>query len=206
MQAPHSDAYAVGYRVANVARDLFAEGALSSAFVPTFTRYLTTKTREEARDLSNITGTLLIAITAGAFCAIGMLFSGGIVEIFAPGFHAVPGKFELATRMVRTMFPFLLLVAMAAQAQGILFACRQFGVPAFSSSLFNVGSVVFGLSLSATGWGLASASARFRGWRMEFCLAEPPSFCFNYQACGEPVSHGNLSGICSTRACVTFCV
>lgn len=140
------DAYAVGYRVANVARDLFAEGALSSAFVPAFTRYLTTKTREEARELSNITGTLLIAIV-GAICALGMLFSPVFVQIFAPGFHAVPGKFDLATRMVRTMFPFLLFVAMAAQAQGILFACRQFGVPAFSSSLFNAGSVIFGLAL-----------------------------------------------------------
>ncbi|MEO8137979.1 MAG: murein biosynthesis integral membrane protein MurJ, partial [Betaproteobacteria bacterium] len=140
------DAYSVGYRVANLARDLFAEGALSSAFVPTFTRYLTTKTRAEARELSNITATLLIVIV-GVLCALGMLFSSAMVELFAPGFHAVPGKFELATQMVRTMFPFLLLVAAAAQAQGILFACRQFGVPAFSSSLFNIGSIVFGLVL-----------------------------------------------------------
>jgi putative peptidoglycan lipid II flippase len=140
------DAYAVGYRIANLARDLFAEGALSSAFVPTFTRYLTTKTREDARDLSNITATCLIVIV-GALCALGMIFSASFVEIFAPGFHAVPGKFELATQMVRTMFPFLLLVALAAQAQGILFACRRFGVPSFSSSLFNIGSVVSGLTL-----------------------------------------------------------
>lgn len=140
------DAYAVGYRVANVARDLFAEGALSSAFVPTFTRYLTTRTEEEARELSRITGTLLIVIV-GAVCALGMLFSAQFVEVFAPGFHAVPGKFELAAQMVRTMFPFLLLVAMAAQAQGILFARGQFGVPALSSSLFNVGSVISGLAL-----------------------------------------------------------
>jgi putative peptidoglycan lipid II flippase len=140
------DAYAVGYRVANMARDLFAEGALSSAFVPTFTRYLSTKTREQTRELSNITGTLMIVIV-GALCALGMLFSSTLVELFAPGFHSVPGKFELATRMVRTMFPFLLLVALAAQAQGILFACRQFGIPSLSSSFFNIGSVVFGLAL-----------------------------------------------------------
>jgi putative peptidoglycan lipid II flippase len=140
------DAYSVGYRVTNLARDLFAEGALSSAFVPTFTRYKATKTLAEARELSNITGTLLIAIV-GSLCALGMLFSSEFVEIFAPGFHAVPGKFELATQMVRTMFPFLLLVALAAQAQGILFACNQFGIPALSSSLFNVGSVVAGLAL-----------------------------------------------------------
>jgi len=140
------DAYAVGYRIANLARDLFAEGALSSAFVPTFTRYLTTKTHEQARDLSNITATLLIAIV-GVLCALGMLFSSAFVEAFAPGFHAVPGKFELATRMVRTMFPLLLLVALAAQAQGILFASRQFGVPAYASTFFNLGSVIFGLAL-----------------------------------------------------------
>lgn len=140
------DAYAVGYRVANLARDLFAEGALSSAFVPTFTRYLTTRSREEARELSNITATMLMVIV-GCFCALGMIFSSSLVELFAPGFHAVPGKFELATQMVRTMFPFLLLVAVAAQAQGILFSCRQFGVPALSSSLFNIGSVFFGLVL-----------------------------------------------------------
>jgi putative peptidoglycan lipid II flippase len=76
-----------------------------------------------------------------------MLFAGTFVGILAPGFHDVPGKFELATQMVRTMFPFLLLVAMAAQAQGILFACGRFGIPSFSTSLFNIGSVVTGLIL-----------------------------------------------------------
>ncbi len=140
------DAYAVGYRLANLARDLFADGALSSAFVPTFTRYLTTKSRQETRELSNITGTLLIVIV-GALCALGMLFSASLVQLFAPGFHAVPGKFELATRLVRIMFPVLLLVTLAAQAQGILFASGQFGVPALSTTFFNIGSVFFGLTL-----------------------------------------------------------
>jgi len=140
------DAYAVGYRLANLSRDLFADGALSSAFVPTFTRYLATKSHEETRQLSNITGTLLIVIV-GALCALGMLCSATLVELFAPGFHAVPGKFELAAQMVRIMFPVLLLVAMAAQAQGILFASGQFGVSSLATSFFNIGSVVFGLTL-----------------------------------------------------------
>ena len=78
-----------------MARDLFAEGALSAAFVPTFTRYLSTKSREQTRELSNITGTLMIVIV-GTLCALGMLFSGSLVGIFAPAFHAVPGKFEAA--------------------------------------------------------------------------------------------------------------
>ena len=59
----------------------------------------------------------------------------------------MPGKWELAVSLVRTMFPFLLLVALSAQAQGMLYACHRFGIPAASSSLFNIGSVVFGLTL-----------------------------------------------------------
>jgi putative peptidoglycan lipid II flippase len=140
------DAYVLGYRIPNLARDLFAEGALSSAFVPTFSRYLATKTREDARELSDITGTLLIIIV-GAICAAGWALSPVFVTLFAADFHAVPGKFELAVSLVRIMFPFLLLVALAAQAQGILNACHQFGIPALSSSLFNIGSIVFGLAI-----------------------------------------------------------
>ena len=140
------DAYVLGYRIPNLARDLFAEGALSSAFVPTFTRYLATKSKAEARELSNITATMLMVIV-GTLCVLGMIFSPAFVTLFASGFHAVPGKFELAVQLVRIVFPFLLLVALAAQAQGILNATHQFGIPALSSSLFNIGSVLFGLAL-----------------------------------------------------------
>jgi putative peptidoglycan lipid II flippase len=140
------DAYVLGYRIPNLARDLFAEGALASAFVPTFSRYLATKTKEEARELSDITGTLLLAITA-LLSILGMIFSPVFVEIFASGFHAVPGKFELAVQLVRIMSPFLVLIALSGQAQGILYACHRFGVPAISSSLFNIGSVAFGLTV-----------------------------------------------------------
>jgi putative peptidoglycan lipid II flippase len=140
------DAYVLGYRIPNLARDLFAEGALASAFVPTFSRYLATKTKDEARELSDITGTLLLAITA-LLSLLGMIFSPVFVEIFASGFHAAPGKFELAVQLVRIMSPFLVLIALSGQAQGILYACHKFGVPAISSSLFNIGSVAFGLTV-----------------------------------------------------------
>ena len=140
------DAYVLGYRIPNLARDLFAEGALAAAFVPAFTRYLTTRTREEAHELSDVTATLLLAVT-GAICLVGIVFAPAFANLFAPGFHAVPGKFDLATQLVRIMFPFLVLIALSAQAQGILNACHKFGIPALSSSLFNIGSVVFGLTL-----------------------------------------------------------
>jgi putative peptidoglycan lipid II flippase len=140
------DAYVLGYRIPNLARELFAEGALSSAFVPTFTRYLATKTRAETRELSNVTATMILVI-AGGFCALGMLLSPLVVNLFAPGFHAVPGKSELAASLVRTMFPFLLLLALAAQAQGVLYANHRFAVPAVSPAMFNLASVTAGLAL-----------------------------------------------------------
>lgn len=140
------DAYVLAYRIPNLARDLFAEGALSSAFVPEFSRYLTTKSHEEACELSNITGTLLILIVS-AVVILGIVFTPQFVNVLAPGYHAIPGKWELAVRLARTMFPFLLLLALAAQAQGILNASHRFGVPAVSSAIFNLGSVFFGLTL-----------------------------------------------------------
>lgn len=140
------DAYVLGYRIPNLARELFAEGALSFAFVPTFTRYLTTKTPAEARQLSNITATLVLIIT-GIFCGLGILLSPWIVDLFAPGFRAVPGKSQLAASLVRTMFPFLMLLALSAQAQGILYATHRFGIPAISPAVFNLTSVTAGVIL-----------------------------------------------------------
>ena len=150
--SPINDAFIIGFRIPNLTRDLFAEGALSSAFVPVFTRYLTTKTKQEARELYNLVATTLI-IVVGSLCLVGMIFSPQLVEIFASKFHQVPGKFELAVSLTRIMFPFLLLVALAAQAMGVLNATGQFGIPAMASTFFNLGSVFFGLIL----WGILYA-------------------------------------------------
>ncbi|MCC7497591.1 MAG: murein biosynthesis integral membrane protein MurJ [Bryobacterales bacterium] len=140
------DAFVLGFRIPNLARDLFAEGALSSAFVPTFTSYLSTKSKQEARELANVVSTgIMLLVGLGAIA--GVVFSPSLVWLLASGFQSVPGKFELAVHMTRIMFPFLLLVALAAQAMGILNSCNQFAVPALASTFFNIGSVVFGLAL-----------------------------------------------------------
>ena len=145
------DAFLLGFRIPNLTRDLFAEGALSSAFVPIFTQTLAAEGRKKAAILSNLVGTALIVVV-GLFCVLGVIFSPALVELMAPGFHQVPGKFELAVHMTRIMFPFLLLVALAAQAMGVLNACNRFGVPALSSTFFNLGSVAFGLTIGMW-WG-----------------------------------------------------
>jgi putative peptidoglycan lipid II flippase len=139
------DAFVIGFRIPNLTRDLFAEGALSSAFVPTFSRYLTTKGKEEAAHLSDLVATALIVVV-GATCAAGMIWTPQIVALLAGKFAEVPGKFELAVTLTRTMFPFLLLVALAAQAMGVLNANNRFGVPALASTFFNIGSLAFGLA------------------------------------------------------------
>lgn len=140
------DAFLLGFRIPNLTRDLFAEGALSSAFVPTFTRYLATRGKQEAAALAHVVGTALV-IVVGGLCALGIVFSPQLVALLAPGFAAVPEKFALAVALTRIMFPFLLFVALAAQAMGMLNALDRFGVPAMASTFFNVGSIVFGLLL-----------------------------------------------------------
>jgi putative peptidoglycan lipid II flippase len=140
------DAFLLGFRIPNLARDLFAEGALSSAFVPVFTKTLAAKGQEEAIRLSNLVGTAII-VAVGIVCVLGILLAPQLVWLLAPGYAAVPGKFELAVRLTRIMFPFLLLVALAAQAMGVLNAYDKFAVPAMASTFFNIGSLVFGFAL-----------------------------------------------------------
>lgn len=140
------DAFRIGFTIPNLTRDLFAEGALSSAFVPIFTEYLSNRSKEQAQALANLVATAIIIIV-GSLCLLGVIFSPVLVNVLASGFKDTPGKFELAVQMTRIMFPFLLLVALAAQVMGILNACGQFGVPATASTFFNIGSLVFGLGL-----------------------------------------------------------
>ena len=141
------DAFSLGFRIPNLTRDLVAEGALSSAFIPVFSEYLETKDKKEAVRLANLVGTAVILIV-GIVCVLGVVGAPLLVRLLASAWAtADPGKFDLAIRLTQTMFPFLLLVALAAQAMGILNACDRYGVPALASTVFNVGSVLFGVLL-----------------------------------------------------------
>ncbi len=141
------DAFVVGFRIPNLTRDLFAEGALSAAFVPTFVEYLQNKGRKEAAHLANLVATAIILVV-GTLCVLGILASPMLVRIMASGWvHEAPRKFAQAVELTQIMFPFLLLVALAAQAMGVLNALNQFAVPATSSTMFNIGSVGSGVVL-----------------------------------------------------------
>jgi putative peptidoglycan lipid II flippase len=142
-----NDAYVIAFRIPNLLRDLFAEGALSSAFVPVFSEYLVKKSEKEAFRLSNLVATGLIVVL-GTFVVLGIIFAGPLVALIAPGFQSDPAKFELTVRLTRIMMPFILLVALAAQAMGVLNARDRFGIPALSSSFFNIGSIVGGIAVA----------------------------------------------------------
>ena len=140
------DAFVAAFRIPNLLRDLLAEGALSAAFVTTFSQYLAGKGDAEAYRLSNRLATLLVP-TLTAICLFGFLFTPAIVGWMFPGFAEVPGKKELTVLLARIMIPFLLFIALAAKAMGVLNARGRFGVPALASVFFNITSVVAGLTL-----------------------------------------------------------
>jgi putative peptidoglycan lipid II flippase len=135
------DAYKVAYRVPNLLRDLFAEGAMSAAFVPTFARELATGGKPAAFRLATYIVSALLLITL-ALVVLGMVFAEPLVRLFASDYAQVPGKLELTVLLTRIMLPFLTFVALAAAFMGMLNALHHFFVPAVSPAMFNVGSIV----------------------------------------------------------------
>lgn len=147
------DAFDIAFKIPNLLRDLFAEGALSVAFVKTFTDYTEKRSEEEAWRLASLVLNALVVVLS-VVTILGVIFSPQIVGVLAKGFG--PEKAALTATMTRIMFPFLMLVALAAVAMGVLNTKGRFGIPASASTMFNVGSIVGGLALayllSGGGW------------------------------------------------------
>jgi len=141
------DAYLVAFRIPNLVRDLFAEGAMSAAFVPTFTRHLTLHGKADAWRLANNVLNALLLIT-GVIVALGYAFADPLVSLYAGSFTAVPGKLELTTQLARVMVPFLILAAVAAALMGMLNSLRHYFVPALAPATFNLVAIVFALALT----------------------------------------------------------
>lgn len=140
-----ADAFRVAFRVPNLVRDLFAEGAMSAAFVPTFTRELTLHGRDRAWHLASSVINALVIVTS-LIVIVGMVFADPLVRLFAGEFAAVPGKIELTVHLTRILFPFLTLVAVAAACMGMLNSLGHFFVPALSPAMFNVASIVIAVA------------------------------------------------------------
>ena len=151
------DCFYIAFRVPNLLRDLFAEGALSQAFVTTFTKKAQAEGVDSAWGLANKTLTLT-TVFMGLVTVAGVLFAPWIVELLTLMAHSDkagrvynPEEVAFTVTLVKVMYPFILLVSLAALVMGLLNARNVFGMPALSSCFFNLGSMIGG---AAFGWWL----------------------------------------------------
>lgn len=152
------DAFTIAFRLPNLLRDLFAEGALSAAFQPAFQAARKQDGHDAAQRLAQLVATCLIVVV-GLLTLLGIVFSPEMVGHWAAGFADTPGKSELTVLLTRIMMPFLLLVSLAALAMGMLNAEQRFTPPALAPALFNLATVVTGLSLWLFGIGRSRTAA-----------------------------------------------
>ena len=142
-----ADAFFAAFRIPNLLRDLFAEGALSTAFTTTFTKTWEKEGPQAAWHLARLVLSTL-TLVLGIICVLGTIFAPWVVHIIAGGFEDVPGKFELTVRMTQLLFPFILFVSLAAAVMGILNSRHVFGIPASASTVFNFVSIISGAGLA----------------------------------------------------------
>ena len=132
-----TDAFFVAFRLSNLLRRLFAEGAFSQAFVPVLSEYRETREHQEVRELiacvSGVLGGILLLVSV-----LGMLAAPILIVVFAPGFIGAGDEYELSVQLLRITFPYLFFISLTALAAGILNTYGRFGVPAFTPALLNI--------------------------------------------------------------------
>jgi putative peptidoglycan lipid II flippase len=142
----YTDAFFAAFQIPNMLRRFFAEGALTSAFVPTFSEWYTTKGEEETRALANVCFTVLTLVMA-AITVLGIVFSPQIVQLMFPGFAANPEKLSVTILLNRLMFPYIFFVSLVALCMGILNTMRHFFTPAISTVFLNLSMILSALFL-----------------------------------------------------------
>ena len=144
-----TDAFFVAFKIPNLLRRLFAEGAFSQAFVPILAEYKNRRgeaaTRLLVDHVSGVLGIALLLVTA-----VGVLAAPLIISISAPGFAATPEKFQLTVDLLRITFPYIVFIALTALAGGILNTWGRFAVPAFTPVMLNLSFI--GFALIAAPW------------------------------------------------------
>jgi putative peptidoglycan lipid II flippase len=143
----YTDAFFVAFRLPNLLRRLFAEGAFAQAFVPILGEYRNARTFEETHTLIDHVATLL----AGALIivsSLGIIAAPVIIYLTAPGFVASPDKFAITVQLLRITFPYIFFISLTSLAGGILNTWSRFSVPAFTPTLLNIAFIVFALWLA----------------------------------------------------------
>ncbi|HMF28253.1 MAG TPA: murein biosynthesis integral membrane protein MurJ, partial [Candidatus Cybelea sp.] len=156
------DAFEAAFRLPNILRRLFAEGAFSQAFVPILAEYQRSRGHDATRELVGRVATLLAVVLVG-LSVLGIFAAPWLVYALASGFAKTPGKVELTAELIRIMFPYILFVSLIALAGGVLNVNRRFGIPAFTPVLLNlsiIGAAIFVAPhvdppIVALAWGVA---------------------------------------------------
>jgi putative peptidoglycan lipid II flippase len=170
-----TDAFFVAFRIPNLLRRMFAEGAFSQAFVPILSEYRNRHSPEDTRSLVDAIGTLLFLVLVAA-TLLGMLAAPLIGYVFAPAwFHDRPEQFELTVQLLRITFPYILFISLVALAAGVLNTWSRFAVPAFTPVLLNLSFIVAALFFAERFDPpvLALAWAVFAGGALQLALQLP---------------------------------
>ncbi|GAA5184798.1 murein biosynthesis integral membrane protein MurJ [Niveibacterium umoris] len=139
-----TDAFFVAFRLPNLLRRLFAEGAFSQAFVPILSEYKNKRSEAETRALIDHVASLL-GVAVAFVALLGIIFAPAVILITAPGFSSTPDKFALTVELTRITFPYILFMALVALAGGILNAWSEFSIPAFTPVMLNLSFIVMAL-------------------------------------------------------------
>ncbi len=137
-----AQAFFAAFRIPNLMRRLFGEGALSASFIPVFTEEMQKGGRENAWSLALAVLNILSLVLA-VIVVLGMMFASGITRLIVPGFAEVPGQFELTSNLLRIMFPYLFFICLAALMMGILNSLRHFSTSAVAPMLLNVSLICY---------------------------------------------------------------
>ncbi|MEW5795618.1 MAG: murein biosynthesis integral membrane protein MurJ [Candidatus Zixiibacteriota bacterium] len=135
-----TDAFVAAFRIPNLLRDLFAEGALSAAFVPIFKDKLVNESEDSSFALARTVASAILLVV-GAIVLLGMIATPVLIFISANGFTEDAEKFALTIDLTRIMWVYLLLVSLSALVMGMLNSFGRFGVPALSPAMFNLGII-----------------------------------------------------------------
>ena len=171
----YTDAFFVAFRLPNLLRRLFAEGAFAQAFVPILGEYRNARTPDETRSLVDHVATLLGAALI-VVSAVGMMAAPLIIYLTAPGFVATPDKFAVTVQLLRLTFPYIFFISLTSLAGGILNTWSRFSVPAFTPTLLNVSFIVFALWFApyfnppvlALGWAVCAGGLLQLGFQLPF--------------------------------------
>lgn len=143
----YTDAFFVAFKLPNLLRRIFAEGAFSQAFVPILAEYKTKRGDDETRALVDHVSALL-ALVLAVITLVGILAAPLIILATAPGFHAKPDKFQLTVDLLRITFPYILFISLTSLAGALLNAHSKFAIPAFTPTLLNLSFIAFSLWLA----------------------------------------------------------